>query len=673
MAQGIEQFEEQEKQKPTHGEMGADDVLRKMEDLVKNPEWRQYMSEKIAAEYEYFLQQQGSQISMSASAGGSRMNQTKAIKNPQELRQTYEFMQRKWGDIQEMKKRITGHTKQAIKDKVITEKDRGFYKKKMKKNVVNGEQIVTKEILEKAERELLESLDKRRGERGEYDDLVNGLLVQNGFLHVDKNNKIPVVDEDNYLKMSVPDRRKWLEKIRDAKPKAEKYLNEGLNNEYADLLEEARREGWIGKSTIKKFKEDFNKIDFDEKKHWIEEMKNGNQLDRYKKLWEGIRKTLDGEALSKMETLREQMGYSKLSESFENILDEEYGNKLEKAFDEGWISRHTQREFEKDMAAQPLSEKQRYLKSFDQEIGRYKILRTKIDVMKNGKEQAEINQMYESQSYGYTEINQRYQELTGGGEGAGSQSKNEMQSILENVQNRRVRKNIEWSEEALRQNKDDKEKMITYLEDRIRKNEETDYAKDVKDARLKKVVQSKKTSSAKQISKPSKSKSLMDSKAIAARRKLNQNSESEDQEPQKKSFLGKVIPMFGKKKDPSKRELDDIEATVKPMETEEDMEEEISGMEEEREIKVDVKSMANDEYETTIIRDKNEKTEINKVFIDDKRGMHHFLHQTGTRRQDHFMAYEQGESVELSLEEIRLFRDYLKESLSQKEIKEKAA
>ena len=131
------------------------------------------------------------------------------------LSRFYEFMKSQFDDIRQIKNRITGHVKQAIKEKVITEKDRVFYKEKMKENVVSGKQIVTKEILEKAEKEIFESLEKRKKDRKEYDDLAENPIAQGGFLHVDKNNKIPIPDEEKYLKMSVSERRKWLKNIQE--------------------------------------------------------------------------------------------------------------------------------------------------------------------------------------------------------------------------------------------------------------------------------------------------------------------------------------------------------------------------------------------------------------------------------------------------------------------------
>ncbi len=333
MQTSAEQLGAPENIEPNKSESEINDVRSKMETLVKDPEWRRYMSEKIAAEYEYFLQQQGSQISVSASAGSSRMNQAKAIQNPQELRQVYEFMQQQWEEIQQAKKRITGHVKEAIRDKVISEEDRKFYKRKMKENVVSGEQIVTKEALEKAEKEILESLEGRKKERKEYDDLVSSSLVKDGFLIIDKDNKIQVPDENEYLKMSVPERRKWLKQIRDTLPKAEKYAEaqekdeaDKLTLEYKTLLNAARKREIIGDHTFDEFLEWFKGQNNETKKYSIGQF--FKEMSRYQTLWKDIRKNLKGKPLSDLEGLRDQMGYTELRNEF---MKQQYTEKLQKA------------------------------------------------------------------------------------------------------------------------------------------------------------------------------------------------------------------------------------------------------------------------------------------------------------------------------------------------------
>ena len=419
------------------------------------------------------------------------------------LSRFYDFMKNQFEEVKQFKKKITDHVEQAIREKVITEEDRKFYKKNMKENVVSGKQIVTREILEKAEKEMLESLDKRRKERKEYDDLVNSPINQDGFLHIDKNNKIQIVDEYGYLKMSVPDRRKWLKKIREALPKAKEYTEKQggiesakLEKEYKALLDDARKEGAIGLKTIRKFMDGFEKISLKEKKYWIQEMENGNQLKRYQDLWADIRKTLKGPALKHMEGLRDKMGYTELLQEFGRFSEKEssrivgeYEKKLENAYQQKIISKHTKLAFLHDIKNQPLKEQQRYLENFDTEMERYEALRLKIDQMKDKRAQKVLNEMYESSKYGYGEIQAKYNRLTGQASDSQNLSSQQEQGgkILSSITNQAIREGIIEASEKLNyvQKKTFIERITHYFSGKhAEKQDASDYQRKVQAARL---------------------------------------------------------------------------------------------------------------------------------------------------------------------------------------------
>lgn len=199
----------------------------------------------------------------------------------------------------------------------------------MKANVVSGEQIVTKEALEQAEKDILESLENRRKERKEYDNLVSSPLIESGFLLIDKNKKIPFPDETGYLNMSVPERRKWLKEIRKTIPQAKEYADnrekketEELEKEYDILLQAAKKEGVIGNKTLEKFKEWFKGQEVKAKTYAISQFTK--EMNRYRVLWKDIRKNLKGSALSRLEALRDKMGYTELRSEF---MKEQYGEK----------------------------------------------------------------------------------------------------------------------------------------------------------------------------------------------------------------------------------------------------------------------------------------------------------------------------------------------------------
>jgi len=381
------------------------------------------------------------------------------------LNKFYQFMADQFKEVQAAKKRITGHVEQAIRDKVITEKDRAFYKKNMKANVVSGDQIVTKETLEQAEKDILDSLENRRKERGEYDALAGGPLVQSGFLVVSKDKKIPFPDETGYLKMSVPERRQWLEGVRKLLPQAKEYAKnhenkeiEQLEEEYDILLQAAQKEGIIGKKTIEKFKKWFKNQGPETKEYAIGQF--FKEMSRYKTLWKEARKSLKSNALTRLESLRDSMGYTDLKNEF---MKEQYAAKLKEARQEKIISGHTEAAFLADFEQQSQERKQAYLDQFNNQIERYKILRSKIDKIKDKKAQRILNEMYESGEHGFGEIQAKYNRLAGQkNEDPGKGQKEDASlKILNAVTNTTVKKEILYAKKSL--NRSEKKTFVERL------------------------------------------------------------------------------------------------------------------------------------------------------------------------------------------------------------------
>ena len=398
MASPAEQLGAPESIEPNKAE-SADVIRNKIAQMVKDPYFQSTLDKEALKNYQDIVDKKGN----------IDPNDTES------LSRFYDFMSNQFTEVQQVKKRITDHVKDAIRGKAISEEDRKFYKEKMKENVVSGEQIVTKEVLEKAEKEILESLENRRKERKEYDDLVDSTLVKDGFLIIDKDNKILVPDEVNYLKMTVPERRKWLKQIQDALPKAERYAeaqekNEGdkLTKEYETLLNAARKEGMIGDKIIDKFMDWFNGQNNEAKKYAIGQF--FKEMSRYKTLWKDIRKTLKGNSLSRLEKLKDQMGHTELKSEF---MKEQYAGKLKEARQKKIISKHTETAFLADFESQSPDRKQNYLDQFDNQMEKYKSLCSRIDQMKDKKAQKVLNEMYEIGQHGFSEIHAKYNRLTG--------------------------------------------------------------------------------------------------------------------------------------------------------------------------------------------------------------------------------------------------------------------
>ena len=338
----------------------------------------------------------------------------------------YKWIDEQWDKANIDLKNVRMQIDAGIRDGFMSENDREF----LMNNLILTDDH---DFVGKSEKikELLDGKMKRiKDDRKEYDELINHPLVKNtGFLKSDANTKIMIPNEKDFLKMEVPERRKLLEQAKKALPEAEKYAekhggaeSEKLNKEYESLLNAARKEGVIGKATLEKYMDGFKKIDLAEKKDWMQELKNGNQLKRYKELWKNIRKTLKGSDLTRMEELRDQKGYTELFTEFGRLKEQEslkitkdYDEKLEQAYKGKVISKHTKQEFAKDIRNHDLEKKREYLDGFDQQMSRYRTLRTQINQLKDKRGQAMLNSMYETENNGFTEISSAYNRFKSNG------------------------------------------------------------------------------------------------------------------------------------------------------------------------------------------------------------------------------------------------------------------
>jgi len=359
----------------------------------------------------------------------------------------------------------------GIQEKFISEKDREFL---MDNLILTDEHDFVGKI-EKISEVLNGKINRMKDDRKEYDKLADHPLVKNtGFLKPDKNTKIIIPDEKGFLAMTVPERRKLLEDAKKALPDAETYAKSQdgiestkLGKEYGEILDNARKEGWIGKATYEKFMDGFKKIDIDEKKVWIQEMKNGNQLKRYKDLWTNIRKTLKGPALDKMESLRDQTGYTQLFTEFGKLKEQEsvkltkdYDEKLEQAYSQKIISKHTKSTFAKDIGNQDLDGKRKYMESFENQMQRYRLLRSQIDQMKDKNVKDHLNKMYESEKFGFTEIRAEYIRINNQGGKLKSADESSKSNPLTEVADVSIRRGIIRANELLKEKGPDKQRSF---------------------------------------------------------------------------------------------------------------------------------------------------------------------------------------------------------------------
>ncbi len=490
MSSELEQFEKREtenKLKETSESLRSADAIRgSISGLLQNEDFRRTLDPEALKNYEDMLRGQGKV----------------KLDDAGQLARIHKFMVDEYEKVVRVQDRFDERIKEAIRSKVISEKDKGFYEEKIEQNVLNGKQIVTQETMEKAERELQESLKKRLDERRAYDAIAQDPLVRDGKLLVAKGKTISVPDEKAYLDMKVPERRKWLKEIKDALPKAKRYQekegdveSQRLGKEYETLLENAQKEGVIGKATAKKFMEGFKKIDLKEKEYWLKELSNGNQLKRYRELWKEARKTLSDVGFRRLVGQKDRLGYSELMTALGQekdregkMMEDEYGKKLSVLQKQKIISRHTQKAFLEDVQRQPLEKKKEYLQAFDTQMQRYKALRVKIDQMKDGGAKKTLDEMYERGECGYSEINAKYQRLAGQSVSVGSISpqQEEAERELDAIENRSVRRALKAGMKTIEksQKKNLVERLTNFFEGRLSANvDPLTYQKTLKEAR----------------------------------------------------------------------------------------------------------------------------------------------------------------------------------------------
>ncbi|MBU0706054.1 hypothetical protein KJ657_00545 [Patescibacteria group bacterium] len=327
---------------------------------------------------------------------------------------------RKFAEKHEAKAiRIYNKIRTAVSQKIASEDDEEFL---MEKLVIDN--IRFAEQSEAVEGLIDQKLARMKQDKERYKELANHDLIQDvGYLKVDGGTRIDFPGEDEFLELTVPERRELLKKLEAALPKAEAYAEEQEEKEdeelvagYIEKLDGALEEGIIGQHTYNRFLNGFKKIDRKEKECWNKEF--DAQMKRYRTLWTQIRGTLQGEALEKMEGMIDQSGYSDLFKTFGQLkkaeshrLTADYTKALKEYQKEGIIGQHTVDEFVIWMNQRDLACKYEAGGKLESEMVRYeklwqdiaelpkrqqKFLRSKIDV------------------WGYTKLDQEYKKLLSG-------------------------------------------------------------------------------------------------------------------------------------------------------------------------------------------------------------------------------------------------------------------
>ena len=311
----------------------------------------------------------------------------------------------------------------AINSKFATKDDRQF----LLENIVHKPEFVGQ--FSEVNNLIKGKLERMKNDKNEFDQLVNHSLVRNvGFLKINANTKLAVPNEKDFLKMTVPERRAFLKKAKEALPKAEEYADKideseskELTKEYKELLNKALKNKVIGSTTYKKFLDGFSKVDKDDKEVWVKEF--DSQMERYQTLWSNIRTTLQCTALEHMESQINKKGYTELFVEFKKVsekekirLDAGYKSDLNKFKEMGYIGDHTINEYNTWMNSQDLKRKYEARNQMhDKEGGqmeRYKNLTNKIKNNLKPKAAAYIES--KKDKWGYTEIKSQYDKFMAG-------------------------------------------------------------------------------------------------------------------------------------------------------------------------------------------------------------------------------------------------------------------
>ncbi len=347
--------------------------------------------------------------------------------------------------------RVHKKIQSAIGQKYASKTDEEFLMEKLVANNMNFA-----EQSGEVESQIDQKLARMKADKEKYDKLANHDLIKDiGYLKVDGNTRIDFPNAEEFLKLTVPERREFLKKLEEALPKAEKYAKEHESEEdkeltigYESKLKSALKKGIIGKHTYDEFLNGFKKVDHEEKKHWNGEF--DAQMKRYETLWGQIRGSLEGEALKSIEDKIDNSGYTELFTEFGRLKDseserlgEEYAQNLEKYREDGIIGRHTIAEFTMWMNQQELSDKYKAEQKLPDQMARYEELWQKAEDLPE-KQQDFMRSKIDD--WGYTELNQQYNKYTGA---EGVQTEGADQNSLSQLKSTEVKEAILETDEML--------------------------------------------------------------------------------------------------------------------------------------------------------------------------------------------------------------------------------
>lgn len=369
----------------------------------------------------------------------------------------------------------------AIRAGYASETDEGFL---MEHLVVENIDFIEKSG--EVEKLIDDKLARMKMDREAYDKLAaHPLIKEAGCLQVDENTAIEFPDLKAFLELSVPERRELLKQLEEALPKAERYAeehedeeDEELISQYEKKLDEATEEGIIGKVTHKKFLDEFKANPHKTKVYWNTDSVFKAQMKRYEVMWDQIRTELQGEALANIEAQIDKKGYNDLFAEFGRLKQSEtqrlqngYRAALEKYCAEGTIGQHTIAEFMMWMYRQDLPSKYEAEEQLPEQMERYEKLWEDAEEL-SGKQQKFLRSKIDV--WGYTQLHDQYLKFKNGEDESEEKDPLSRKSLLQ-LHSTEMKEAIVEAEEMLTEEGEPKKKGFMRVLDKMftRVNRET--------------------------------------------------------------------------------------------------------------------------------------------------------------------------------------------------------
>jgi len=389
-------------------------MRKKIEGLVNDQDWQQFLSKKTILQYrEYLAAQTGLPPANDAHYG----DQPRAD-SLEGLQQMHQYMLREWQKAKGLFSRVNALLTGMMAEKIGSQKDHDFLVRWM----LGGEYDFTEENASKFEQVIRKKTERMRHDKKRFERLSKHPLIKHpSVLRAISDGKIKPSDNHSFLEASVPERRSFLDGLEDAilAQEAIEALESKEIQKSVDLyqrrlkiyLSQSSGQGCMGKVTFQQFMDEFEEMaeakNFEGMKKWHAEF--SSEIKPREQLWRAIRSTLKGEGRARMEAKMHVYGFSKMKVYFEHVKQAE-SERLCKSYSEAlnvkrglWYGQHTADEFEAWMESQPLEGKYTAEFRLSAQLERYRLLWNEIGYLLPEQFQFMKNKLNDK-AWGYSEF-----------------------------------------------------------------------------------------------------------------------------------------------------------------------------------------------------------------------------------------------------------------------------